>query len=82
MFLFDLILFVPVNNFSVMLGQVFLGLTSTGQRIKCFAKGHSAVPLVRLKPATLNPQVVHSTSETLRSSCALMIDPAKEILLA
>ena len=24
-FLFDLILYVPVNNFSIMLGQVFLG---------------------------------------------------------
>ena len=29
--LFDLILYVPVNNFSVMLGQVFLGWTSTKQ---------------------------------------------------
>ena len=35
--LFDLILYIPVNNFSVMLGEVlggvFSGLTSTKQRI-------------------------------------------------
>ena len=31
--LIDLILYVPVNNFSVMSGQVFLGLTSTKQGI-------------------------------------------------
>ena len=30
---FGLILYVPVNSFSVMSGQVFLGLTSTKQRI-------------------------------------------------
>ena len=29
--LFDFILYVPVNNFSVMLGRVFLGWTSTKQ---------------------------------------------------
>ena len=50
--LFDLILYVPVNTFSVMSGQVFLGLTSTKQRIKCLAQGHKAVPTVRLKPTT------------------------------
>ena len=30
--LFDLILYVSVNNFSVMSGRVFLGWTSTKQR--------------------------------------------------
>ena len=30
-YLFDLILYIPVNNFSVMLGQVFLGWASTKQ---------------------------------------------------
>ena len=33
-YLFGLILYIPVNNFSVMLGRVFLGWTSTKQRIK------------------------------------------------
>ena len=50
--LLDLILYVPVKNFSVMSGRVFLGLTSTKQRMKCLAQGHNAVPLVRLEPTT------------------------------
>ena len=36
--LFDLILYVPVNNFSVMSGQVFLGWTSTKQGLMCLLK--------------------------------------------
>ena len=47
--LFVLIHYVPVNNFSAMSGRVFLGLTSTKQRIKCIAQGHNIVPLVRLE---------------------------------
>ena len=43
---FGLILYVPVDIFSVMSGRVFLGLTSTKQRIKCFAQGHNTVPPV------------------------------------
>ena len=39
--LFGLILYILVNNFSVMSGQDFLGLTSTKQRIKCLAQGHN-----------------------------------------
>ena len=49
---FYLILYVPVDNFKVMLGQVILGRTSTKQRIKCLGQEHSELPLVRLKPAT------------------------------
>ena len=46
---FVLILYIPVNNFSVMCGPVFLGGTSTKQRIlMCLAQGHNAVPLMRL----------------------------------
>ena len=33
--LFDLILYIPVNNFSVMLGQVFLGWASTKLGLMC-----------------------------------------------
>ena len=37
-----LMLFIPVNSFSVMAGQflVFLGGTSTKQQIKCLSQGH------------------------------------------
>ena len=46
-----------------MSGWIFLGLTSTKQRIKCLAQGHNAVSLVRLKPATPRSRVKHSTTE-------------------
>ena len=67
MFLFVLILYIPVNNFSVMSGWVFLGLTSTKQRIKCLAQGHSALPRVMLEPASLRSKVKHSTTEIVGS---------------
>ena len=38
-----LILYIPVNIFSIMLGRVFLGGTSTKQKIKCLAQGHNTV---------------------------------------
>ena len=58
-FLFVLILYIPVNNFSVMSGRVFLGGTSTKQWIKCLAQGHNIVtpPAVTLEPATLRSPV-------------------------
>ena len=52
--LFVLILYVPVNNFSVMLGWVFLGWTSTKQTIKCLAQGHNAVPPPLLRSFSCN----------------------------
>ena len=57
-------LYIPIVNFSVMSGRVFLGWTSTKQRIKCLAQGHNIVtpPRVRLKPATLPSPVWHSTN--------------------
>ena len=48
-------------NFSVMSGRVFLGWTSTKQRITCLAQGHNTVPPVRLHPPTAESQVKHST---------------------
>ena len=48
--LFDLILYDPVNNFSVMLGWVFLGWTSTKQGLMCLAQGHNTLTPVRLNP--------------------------------
>ena len=63
--LFDLILYVPVNNFSVRL--VFLGLTSTKQDLILLAKGHNAVTLVKLEPATPRPRVQHFSTEPLSS---------------
>ena len=65
--LFDLILYVPVNNFSVMSGQVFLGCTSTKQGLLCLAQGHNAVMPVRLETATPRPRVKRSTTEPLHS---------------
>ena len=56
-----LILFTPVNNFSVMLGWVFLHWPSTKQGWMCLAKGHNAVTLVRLEPTALRPRVKPST---------------------
>ena len=51
--LFDLILYVQVNNLSVMSGWVFLGRTSTKKGFLCLDQGHNAVTQVRLDPATL-----------------------------
>ena len=53
-FLFDLILYVPVNNFSVMSGRVFLGLTSTKKGLMYLAQGHNAVTPVILFALLLN----------------------------
>ena len=50
--LFDLILYVPVNNRSVMSRWVFLVRTSTKKGFLCLDQGHNAVTPVRLDPAT------------------------------
>ena len=42
MFFFDLMLYIPVNNFSVMSGQVFLGWTSRIQGLMCLAQEHNS----------------------------------------
>ena len=70
---FCLILYVPVNNFSVMSGQVFLALTSTKQRIKCLAQGHNAVPPVRLEPTT--PQSWVKPPHSSLHLCSLCLGP-------
>ena len=53
--LFVLMLYIPINNFSVMLRQFpfLLGSTSTKQWIKCPAKRHNPVTPVSLELATL-----------------------------
>ena len=66
-FLFDLIFYVIVNNFSVMSRRVFLGWTSTKQGLMCLAQGHKAVMLVMLNPLTSRSWDKHSTTEPLRS---------------
>ena len=53
--------FHPVNIFSVKSGRVFLGWTSTKQRIKCLAQGHNTVPPVRLEPALVRAAWTEST---------------------
>ena len=71
--LFNLILYVPVNNLSVMLGRVFLVWTSTKQRLMCLAQGHNTLTPVRLEPTALLPRVKHSTTEPLRSQKVKML---------
>ena len=44
--------------------------SSTKQRIECLAQGHSAVPRVRLEPATPQSQVKPSTTEP---PCSLLL---------
>ena len=55
-FVFDLILYVPVNNLSATLGRVFLGWTIPKLGLMCLAQGHNTVTPVK-----------HSTTEPLRS---------------
>ena len=51
--MFDLILYVPVNNYSVMLGHVFLGWTGTKQWlfgcVSLAPKGCTPLPCLRLR---------------------------------
>ena len=47
---FDLILYVTVNSFSVMPGQVFLVWTRTKQGLMCHAQGQNPVLPKRLQP--------------------------------
>ena len=50
-------LYVPVNNRSGTPEHfpVFLGWTSTKQRIKCLAKGHNTIHPASLEIATFDP---------------------------
>ena len=63
----DLVLYVPVNNFSVMSERVFLGWTRTKEGLMCLTQGHKAVTPVRLEPATPRSRVKHSNTEPLCS---------------
>ena len=65
--LFVLIFYVPVNKFSVMWVQVFLGGASTKQGITFLTQGHNTVPDVRLESATPPSLVKHFTTEPLHS---------------
>ena len=56
----------PINNLSVIKGQIFLGWTSTKLRINVLAQGYNAVTLVRLEPAAPLSRVKHSTTEPMR----------------
>ena len=57
----------PSQQFSFMLGWVFLGWTIIKQRLMCFVQGHNAVPTARLEPATPRSWVKYSITEPLRS---------------
>ena len=64
---FDLILYVPVYNLSVMSGWVFLGWTCTKQGSMCLAQRHNTLTPVRLKPVASRSPVKHSITEPLCS---------------
>ena len=70
--LFDLILYISVNNLLVMSGRVFLGLTSTKQGLMYFAQGHNAVTSMMLEQTALWSPVKSSTTEPLRPLFHLM----------
>ena len=58
--LFELMFYIPLNNFSVM--------SEAKQRIKCFVQGHNRVPTVRLRSGFSLSEVRHSSAEPLCSS--------------
>ena len=65
--LFDLILYVPVNIFSVMSRRAFLVEPVLSFGLMSLAQEHKAVTPARLKPAAHQSRVKHSTTEPLRS---------------
>ena len=58
--LFGFILYIPVNNISVMLGWSSMGWTSAKQWIKHLAQGHNTVS-ARVEPQTSNPPILSLT---------------------
>ena len=64
----------PNNNFSVMSGQfsVFLGWTSTKQRIKCLVQGLNTMHPSSLEPVTFD-QVTYTLLESLCSFTACLL---------
>ena len=81
--MFDWILYVRVNNFSVMSRRVFLGWTSTKQGSMCLDQGHNAVTLARAEPAIPQSRVKHSVTESLRSCLTVytLIAPLSDIYM-
>ena len=66
--LISMILYVPINNFSVMSGWVFLGWTSTKQQIKFIAQGHNTLSL----PAVFAvDEVFCSRTQHIASACSI-----------
>ena len=71
--LFDLILYVQVNNFQLCWDRSSWVEPVTKQGLMCLAQGHNSVTSVRLEPATPWSQVKHSTTEPLHSLKYLLI---------
>ena len=79
------LLYVPVNNFSVMLGQVFLGWASTKRRIKCLGQlrtQHSdpADGEIRTRQP-FDPKTNALPTEQLRSSLHLYLEALTQDIL-
>ena len=62
----------PSQKFSVILGWVFLGWTSTKQGLMCLAQEQITVTSVRLELTAPQSQVKHSTTEPLCSLISLV----------
>ena len=74
--LFALMLYIPVNNFSVMLIHFpeFLSKTSTMQRIKCLVQGHNTEIPGDCGTVTFNLKI-NNTTEPVPFSCISNIKP-------
>ena len=64
---FYLILYVPVNIYSVMLGRVFLGWTSTKQVVLCLAQGtqHGEAGEARTRSLLISSQKLYHLDTAL-----------------
>ena len=63
--LFDLILYIPVNNLSVTLGRVFLGWTSTKLGLMCLAQQRSDAGEAWTRGPSVSSQALYHWATTL-----------------
>ena len=66
--LLDLILYVPVNTFSVMSGWFFMGWSSSKQVLMCLGQTHNAVTQMGVYQGAPWYQVKHCTTKPLCTS--------------
>ena len=86
--LFVLIIYIPVNNFSVMSGHIFPGWTNTKQRIKCLcsrtqcnasSEARTATPRSRVKHSTTSSVLVHGDIKVFKLCLRMFLNkPAQQ----